>query len=62
MKIVKSLYRIKRYPKAWFKKFTWSVKRQGFMHAQSDHTLFMRFSNDGKIVILILYVDDVILI
>lgn len=60
-KLQKSLYGLKQSPRAWFEKFTWSVKKQGYMQAQSDHTLFMRFSNDGKIAILIVYVDDIIL-
>ena len=30
------------------------------MQAQSDHTLFYKHSKDGKIAILIVYMDDVI--
>ena len=26
-----------------------------------DHTLFMKFSSEGKIAVLIVYVDDIIL-
>lgn len=60
-KLQKSLYGLKQSPRAWFEKFTQSVKRQGYMQGQSDHTLFMKFSNVGKISILIVYVDDIIL-
>lgn len=49
-------------PRVWFEKFTWSVKKQGCMQGKSDHTLFMRFSDDGKVEILIAYVDDIIYI
>ena len=41
--------------------FTQFVKRQDYKQSQSDHTLFIKHSNDGKMSILIVYVDDIIL-
>ena len=61
-KLKKSLYELKQSPRAWFEKFTSSVKRQGYSQAQADHTLFFRRSSEGRIEILIVYVDDIILI
>ncbi|RVW18846.1 Retrovirus-related Pol polyprotein from transposon RE1 [Vitis vinifera] len=61
-KIKKSLYGLKKSPRAWFERFTQFVKNQGYVQAQSDHTMFIKHSNDGKIAILIVYVDDIILI
>lgn len=60
-KLKKSLYGLKQSPRAWFERFTQSIKRQGYVQAQSDHTMFIKHSDDGKIAILIVYVDDIIL-
>lgn len=60
-KLEKFLYVPKQSPRAWFKKISRSVKRLGYMQGQSDHTLFTRFSNCGKIAVLIGYADDIIL-
>ncbi|CAJ2644587.1 unnamed protein product [Trifolium pratense] len=38
-----------------------SMKKQGYVQGQADHTLFTKFSRDGKIAILIVYVDDIVL-
>ncbi|RDX98507.1 hypothetical protein CR513_18547, partial [Mucuna pruriens] len=48
-------------PKVWFEKFTKFVKSQGFNQGQGDHTMFFKHSQDKKISILIIYVDDIIL-
>jgi hypothetical protein len=37
------------------------MKKQGYIQRQADHTLFTKFSHDGKIIVLIVYVDDIIL-
>ncbi|CAJ2657582.1 unnamed protein product [Trifolium pratense] len=60
-KLNKSLYGLKRSPRAWFEKFTQSMKKQGYVQGQADHTLFTKFSQDGKVAVLIVYVDDIVL-
>ncbi|WJX66879.1 hypothetical protein P8452_51386 [Trifolium repens] len=60
-KLNKSLYGLKQSPRAWFEKFTQSMKKQGYIQGQADHTLFTKFSPHGKIAILIVYVDDIVL-
>ena len=60
-KLKKSLYGLKQSPRAWFENFTRSIKDQGYAQAQSDHTMFVKHSEKGKIAILIMYVDDIIL-
>jgi hypothetical protein len=55
------LYGLKQSPRAWFEKFTQSMKKQGYIQGQADHTLFTKFSRNGKIVVLIVYVDDIVL-
>ena len=57
----KSLYGLKQSPRAWFERFTKVVKGYGFVQCQSDHTLFVKHFPEGKLAILIVYVDDIIL-
>ncbi|XP_050874974.1 uncharacterized mitochondrial protein AtMg00810-like [Lathyrus oleraceus] len=37
------------------------MKKQGYIQGQLDHTLFTKFSHDGKVIVLIVYVDDIVL-
>ncbi|KAA0057585.1 Beta-galactosidase [Cucumis melo var. makuwa] len=60
-KLQKSLYGLKQSPRAWFDRFTTFVKSQGYNQGHSDHTLFTKASKTGKIAILIVYVDDIVL-
>ncbi|RVW74766.1 Retrovirus-related Pol polyprotein from transposon TNT 1-94 [Vitis vinifera] len=61
-RIRKSLYGLKQSPRAWFEWFTKVVKGYGFVQCQSDHTLFVKHFPEGKLAIIIVYVDDIILI
>ena len=38
------------------------MKKVGYLQSQSNHTMFFKFSREGKTTILIVYVDDIILI
>jgi len=60
-KLKKILYGLKQSPRVWFEKFTRSVKKQGYTQGESDHTLFIKYNPSGKITILIVYVDDIVL-
>ena len=60
-KLKKSLYGLKQSPRAWFERFTKAVKKCGFFQCQTDHTLFVKHSSGGRITVLIVYVDDIIL-
>ncbi|RVW82418.1 Retrovirus-related Pol polyprotein from transposon TNT 1-94 [Vitis vinifera] len=57
----KSLYGLKQSPRAWFERFTKVVKGYGFVQCQSDITLFVKHFPEGKLAIIIVYVDDIIL-
>ena len=57
----KSLYGLKQSSRAWFDRFAKVIKNQGYQQGQSDHTMFFKQSNDGRMTILIVYVDDIIL-
>ncbi|BFG20722.1 hypothetical protein CerSpe_069960 [Prunus speciosa] len=58
-KLRKSLYGLKQSPRAWFGKFTDSMKRFGYTQSHSDHTLFLKRRGD-KLTALIIYVDDMV--
>ncbi|RVW26631.1 Retrovirus-related Pol polyprotein from transposon RE1 [Vitis vinifera] len=60
-KLQKSLYGLKQSPRAWFDRFTKAVLKLGYKQGQTDHTLFVKKSHAGKMAILIVYVDDIIL-
>ena len=45
-KLEKALYGLKQSPRAWFERFTQFVKGQDYCQAQSDHTLFTKFSKE----------------
>lgn len=57
-KLNKSLYELKQSAWAQFEKFFKVIKFFGYAWGQADHTL--KHSEKGKITILIVYVDDII--
>ena len=60
-RLKKSLYGLKQSPRAWFERFGKVIRRYGYTQSQADHTMFYRHSETGKLAILIVYVDDIIL-
>ncbi|CAN1158567.1 Retrovirus-related Pol polyprotein from transposon TNT 1-94 [Linum perenne] len=60
-KLIKSLYGLKQSPRAWFEKFSKTVISNGYHHCQTDDTMFVRHGGNGRITILIVYVDDIII-
>ena len=59
-KLERSLYGLKQSSRAWFGRFCSAMKGYGYNQSNSDHTLFYK-QNQGKIAILIIYVDDMII-
>jgi hypothetical protein len=59
-KLVKSLYGLKQASRKWYEKLTSLLLAQGYMHANSDHSLFTK-STATTFTILLVYVDDIIL-
>lgn len=57
----KSLYGLKQSPRAWFGRFSKAMLKVGYHQSQTDHTLFIKHSTQGKVTALIVYVDDIIL-
>ena len=61
-KMRNALYGLKQSPRAWFDRFTKVLKQDRYSQTQANHTLFVKHFMDGKITILIVYVDDILLI
>lgn len=57
----KSLYGLKQSPGTWFDKFIKVAKRCGYLHAQTDHILFLKHYDSGKFIVFIMYVNDIIM-
>ncbi|RDX93317.1 hypothetical protein CR513_24442, partial [Mucuna pruriens] len=47
-------------PRAWFGRFAQVMISLGYRQSQGDHTLFIKHSTDGKLTLLLVYVDDMI--
>ncbi|GMI86678.1 cysteine-rich RLK (RECEPTOR-like protein kinase) 8 [Hibiscus trionum] len=60
-KLNKSLYGLKQSPRAWFERFAKAMVKNGFKQSQADHTLFRKVATTGKMTLLIVYVDDIII-
>lgn len=60
-KLKQSFYGLKQSPRAWFDRFATTVIANRYHQCQADHTLFVKGKPGGKIAILIVYVDDIIL-
>jgi hypothetical protein len=60
LRLVKGLYGLKQAGRAWYKEVTQTLKELGLNPLASDPCLFMCTENE-KILILLLYVDDIII-
>ena len=60
-RLKKSLYGLKQSPRAWFERFGKVIKLQGYIQSQADLTMFYKHLREGKIVVLIVYVDEITL-
>ncbi|KAM2062109.1 hypothetical protein TB2_047101 [Malus domestica] len=58
-RLQKALYGLKQSPRAWFGRFTKAMKKYGYRQGNSNHTLFIKHKG-GKVTLLIIYVDDMI--
>ena len=58
-RLKKSLYGLKQSPRAWFGRFTKSMRAFGYHQSNSNHTLFIK-KHHGKITTLVVYEDDVV--
>jgi len=59
-KLKKALYGLKQAPRAWYGRIETYFSQEGFHECPYEHTLFIKLGNDGKVLIVCLYVDDLI--
>jgi hypothetical protein len=59
-KLKKALYGLKQAPRAWYSCIESYFMKEGFEKCTHEHTLFVKTSAGGKILIISLYVDDLI--
>ncbi|MCH86005.1 copia-type polyprotein, partial [Trifolium medium] len=59
-KLRKALYGLKQAPRAWYSKIESYFVQEKFEKCHHEHTLFVKQSGQGKILIVSLYVDDLI--
>ena len=58
-KLKKSLYGLKQVPRAWYSRIYSYLLENGFEKCEGEPTLYIK-EKDGKILIVVLYVDDAI--
>ena len=60
-KLRKAIYSLKQAPHAWYHELCQFLVASGFHNSHADTSLFV-FNNNGTILYLLVYIDDIILI
>ena len=58
-RLKKALYGLKQVPRAWYNRIDSYLLENGFEKCEGEPTIYIK-ENDGKLLIVVLYVDDVI--
>lgn len=56
----KALYGLKQAPRAWYSRIEAYFLKKGFHKCPYEHTLFVKTGDNGKFLVVCLYVDDLI--
>ena len=59
-KLKKALYGLKQAPRAWYKRIDSYFVNNGFSKSVYEPTLYIKVCNEGEILIVYLFVDDMI--
>ncbi len=59
-KLKRSLYGLKQAPRAWYEKLENELKKWGFKHSVTDHSVFLKGTGDKRVIVAV-YVDDIII-
>jgi hypothetical protein len=59
-KLRKALYGLRQAPRAWYSKIENYFIGEKFEKCSHEHTLFVKYADQGKLLIVSLYVDDLI--
>ena len=60
-KLIKSLYGLKQSPRQWYKRFDAFVTAHGLTNSSYDSCVYFKKCDDGSILYLLLYVDDMLI-
>ncbi|KAL2329865.1 hypothetical protein Fmac_017446 [Flemingia macrophylla] len=60
-KLRRSLYGLKKSPRAWFGKFSHVLGEFGMIRSESDHSVFYCHTSSDMCVYLVVYVDDIVI-
>ena len=60
-RLKKAIYGLKQSSRAWFGRFSQTIKKYDYIQSNGDHSLFYKHSNQSKVTILVIYVDDIII-
>ena len=60
-RLKKAIYDLKQSPRAWFGRFTQTMVFVGYRQSQGDYTLFIKHSKNGKLTLLLVCIDDMII-
>ena len=55
-----TLYGLKQAPRAWYSRIDSYLTENGFHRSESDPTLYTKLNEQGNMLIVFLYVDDLI--
>ncbi|WOH01606.1 hypothetical protein DCAR_0520990 [Daucus carota subsp. sativus] len=61
-KLKKSLYGLKQAPRQWYKKFDSFMEKHQYKRTIADHCVYLKKFPDGKFVILLLYVENMLIV
>lgn len=59
-RLKRSLYGLKQGPRQWYRKLDNFMQRQRYKKCDEDHCVYLQRNSLGKITILLLYVDDML--
>ena len=59
-RLKKSLYGLKQAPRQWYLKFDKFMTKQGYDRCHSDHCAYFKRLDNGRYIILLLYVDGML--
>ena len=59
-RLKKALYGLKQAPRAWYSRIDSYLIENGFHRSESEPTLYTKVDEQGKMLIVFLYVDDLI--
>jgi len=60
-KLKKALYGLKQEPRSWYDKIDSFFLQHGYKRSKNDPNLYTMFDKEGRIVLISLYVDDLII-